>query len=95
MGIDCRLDLGRGSDVPGSDEGARCFVGPRSLTVVIDVYSRMVLGFSIYPRLVVANNVEGSVAPIWNQSPLQRIERPCLSLGIESDRQNLLARAIL
>jgi len=30
--------------------------------------------------------------PIWNQSPLQRIERPCLSLGIESDRQNLLAR---
>ena len=30
--------------------------------------------------------------PIWNQSPLQRIERACLSLGIESDRQNLLAR---
>jgi Leucine-rich repeat (LRR) protein len=30
--------------------------------------------------------------PIWNQSPLQRIERPRLSLGIESDRQNLLAR---
>ncbi len=30
--------------------------------------------------------------PIRNQSPLQRIERPCLSLGIESDRQNLLAR---
>jgi hypothetical protein len=32
------------------------------------------------------------LTPIWNQSPLQRIERPCLSLGIESDRQNLLAR---
>jgi hypothetical protein len=27
MGIDCGLDLGRGSDVAGSDERARCFVG--------------------------------------------------------------------
>ena len=27
MGVDCRLDLGRGSDVPGSDERVRCFVG--------------------------------------------------------------------
>src|SRR6266403_5943870 len=45
-----------------------------------------------------SSRVDGSVSdlwilrPIWNQSPLQRIERPCLSLGIESDRQNLLAR---
>src|SRR4029077_12791285 len=45
-----------------------------------------------------SSGVDGPVSdlwilrPIWNQSPLQRIERPCLSLGIESDRQNLLAR---
>src|SRR6266403_1098972 len=45
-----------------------------------------------------SSGVDGSVrnlwvfCPIWNQSPLQRIERPCLSFGIESDRQNLLTR---
>src|SRR6266436_977045 len=45
-----------------------------------------------------SSGVDGPVSdlwifdPIWNQSPLQRIERSCLSLGIESDRQNLLAR---
>jgi len=27
MGIDCRLDLGRGIDVPGSGERLRCFAG--------------------------------------------------------------------
>ena len=29
MGIDCRPDLGRGSDVPGRDERVRCLVGSR------------------------------------------------------------------
>jgi hypothetical protein len=29
MGIDCRLDLGRGSDVPASVERVRSFVRPR------------------------------------------------------------------
>jgi hypothetical protein len=30
MGIGCRLDLGRESNVPGSDERVRCFVGSGS-----------------------------------------------------------------
>jgi hypothetical protein len=29
MGIDCRLNLGPGSDVPGTDERVQCFVGSR------------------------------------------------------------------
>jgi transposase InsO family protein len=50
-------------DVIVVDEEHRQPIQRPSLTVVIEVYSRMVLGFSIYPRLVVANNVERSVAP--------------------------------
>jgi hypothetical protein len=31
MGIDYELDLGRGSDVPGSDDRMQCFVKSRWL----------------------------------------------------------------
>ena len=45
-----------------------------------------------------SSRVDGSVSdfwilrPVWYQSPLKRVEGALLRFGIESDRQNLLAR---
>ena len=63
MGIDCRLDLGRGSDVAGSDERMQRLVGVAVPALTYDAVG----GMKRVPRIFFRDDSFGNAAPVaWS-----------------------------